>query len=70
MPYPKCNYQDAQTFEIPSTLGKRASGFGFGRKASVPEVFSHGISSSTKLTPYYNIDSDKHKRSNSAISLR
>lgn len=33
-------------------------------------MFSQGISSSTKLAPHYNIDLDRHKRSNSAVSLR
>ena len=33
-------------------------------------MFSHGISSSTKLAPHYNVDFDRHKRSNSAVSLR
>ena len=69
-PDPKCNYQDAQTFNLPSSLGKRASGFGIGERVSVPDVFSHGISSATKLAPHYDIDSDRHKRSNSAVSLR
>lgn len=67
---PKSNYQDAQQHQIPSMLGTRSSGFGYGKKVSVPEVFSQGISSSTHLCPFYNIDVDGHKRSNSAVSLR
>ena len=69
-PDPKSNYQDAQSFNLQSTLGKRSCSFGIGEKVSIPDVFSHGLGSSTKLTPYHDIDIDRHKRSNSAVSLR
>jgi len=35
-PKNKCNYQDSQQIDIPSTLSKRSSSFGYGKKANVP----------------------------------
>lgn len=35
-PKTKCNYQDSQQIEIPSTLSKRSSSFGYGKKVNVP----------------------------------
>ena len=43
---------------------------GFGEKLKIPEVFSHGIASATRQCPFYNVEDEGVKRSNSAISLR
>jgi hypothetical protein len=66
---PKCSLQDSQLYLLPSTLSRRASAIGFGEKFST-ERFSRGVSNETKLCPFYNVDVDGRRRSNSAVSLR
>lgn len=67
-PPPKSNYRDSQKLNLPSTLTRRASSMGFGEKTKIPDTFSNGIGTATKLCPFYNI-SDDIKRSSSAVSL-
>jgi len=51
-------------------LSKRATSLGFGKKMSVPDVYTHGVNSSTKQCSFYNLDKEGHRRSSSVLSMR
>lgn len=55
---------------LPSTLGKRGASIGFGTKTKIPDAFSNGISTATKLCPFYNIGDESINRSRSARNFK